>query len=216
MLKLRDLYTQLTTAEITSSGTNLGQAVLQYEVHRYIDTRNLTATNSYLVTCTQRLIVPNAARYAPSTSAVQSYQNYPALVIAKITVNDPNQQTILVDYFPRTLNTSVSTALNSASGSSTSMSQQYTSGSSTAQTNSFGTSASIGFFGDAPTGGLSVDSSTALTSEQSTSATSGTAIDTNTQLSNSTAMSVKDWGSYAQLDVTDPNLTWIDRKSTRL
>ena len=209
MLKLRDLYTQFTTTEITSSGTNVGQAILQYEVHRYIDTRNLTEVNAYIVTCTQRLIIPNAAAYAPSTTAVTEYSNYPALLIANITVDDPDHQTTLIDYFPRTLNTSVSTALNASTGSGTSMSQQYTSGSSTAQTNSFGASASLGFFGDAPTGGVSVDTSTAMTTEQSVAATTGSAVDKSSQLSNSSAMSVKDWGSYAQLDVADSNLTWV-------
>jgi hypothetical protein len=209
MLKLRDLYTLLIPAEITSSGTPVGQAMLQYEVHRYIDTKNLKAANAYLVTCTQRLIVPNAAAYALSTTAVQSYSHYPALLIANITVNDPDDQVLLVDYFPRTLNTSVNTASNSTAGTNTTASQQYTSGSSTAQTNSFGTSYSLGFFGDAPTGGVSSDFSASASAEQSSATSSGTAVDTSNQQSSSSAMSVKDWGSYAQLSPASSNLTWI-------
>jgi hypothetical protein len=211
MLKTRDLYTWTVNPPLTSSGTPIGQAILQYEVHRYIDTRNLTETNSYLVTCTQRLIVPNSVTYEPSSTAVESYGPYPALLLANIDLpaSSPQLDLILIDYFPRTLNTAVNTALNASTGSSASASQQYTSGSSTAQTNTFSTSASLGFFGDAPTGGFSQDQATSVTTGQSSATSTGTATDTNSQLSNSSAMSVKDWGSYAQLGVGDPNVTWV-------
>lgn len=211
MLKTRDLYTWTVNPPLTSSGTPVGQAILQYEVHRYIDTRNLTETNSYLVTCTQRLIVPNAATYEPNTTPVTSYGPYPALLMANIelTASSPQLDILLVDYFPRTLNTAVNTALNASTGSSASASQQYTSGSSTAQTNTFSTSASLGFFGDAPTGGFSQDQATSATTGQSSATSTGTATDTNSQLSNSSAMSIKDWGSYAQLGIGNPNVTWI-------
>ncbi|HYK02208.1 MAG TPA: hypothetical protein VE974_10660 [Thermoanaerobaculia bacterium] len=218
MVKLRDLYTKHITAAITSDDTRMGQAILQYEVHRYVDTRNLTEATSYLVTCTQRLTVPNRAHDIPATAPVQEYRDYPALLISRITVNnpgnpgdpnDPDPPTLLVDYSPRTLNTSVNTAVNSSAGSSTGTSQQYTSGSSTAQTNTFGWSESAGFFGEMFTPSVSHDSSTSTTTEQSEAASSGRSVDTNSELAGSSAMAIKDWGSYAQLDISDPNVSWI-------
>jgi hypothetical protein len=209
MLKLRDLYTNTITEPITSAGTTLGLAIIQYEVSLYVDTRNLAETKAFLVTCTQRLIVPNVAGYSPATTPVLLYNTYPALLIANITVNAGSNQVALIDYFPRTLNTSVITSLNTAAGSGVSIAQQYTTGSVSSQTNTFGTSSSLGFFGDAPTGDLSANSSTSLSTEQSAESTRGTTVDNSHQLSNSSSMSLKDWGSYVQLDLNGPNLTWI-------
>ena len=217
MLNVRDLYTKRITAELTSDGNPVGQATVQYEVHRYIDTTNLTETTSYLVTCIQRLTVPNSKHEIPNPSVVQSYALYPALLISKITINNtgnptdppPTPPPLLVDYEPRTLNASVNTALNSSAGSNAGTSQQYTSGSSYAQTNSHGFRISGGFFGDAPTGDLSYDHSKSATTERSQAETSGTTLDTSSQLGSSSEMSIKDWGSYAQLDVDDPNVSWI-------
>lgn len=212
MLKLRDLYTQVETAEISSSGETLGQAILQYEVRSYTDTRNLGETRSYIVTCTARLLVPNPARFDPRPGVVLMYNNYPALLTSSVEIDDPDQviaSQLLLDYFPRTLNTSVSTSLSTADSSGSSTSQQFTSGSSTAQTNTFGVSASIGSFGDAPTSDLSVSDSSSTTREHSSASTVGGSVDTSHQLSNSSAMSIKDWGSYAQVDLAGPGVSWV-------
>lgn len=212
MLKLRDLYTQVKTSPIISSGATLGEAIIQYEVRSYTDTRNLGQTRSYILTCTQRLVVPNPSKFSPGAGSVLMYSDYPALITASVAIADPDKviaTQLLLDYFPRTLNTSVVTTLNAAQSSGSSVSQQYTSGSSTAQTNSFGTSASLGFFGEAPTGDLSASMSSATTTEQSVASTQGTSIDTSQQLSNSSSMSVKDWGSYAQVSVATQSVGWV-------
>lgn len=212
MLKLRDLYTQVEQQPIVSSSTPLGEAIIQYEVRPYTDTRNLGETRSYIVTCTQRLVVPNRYPFNPHAGSVAMYSDYPALITSTIALDDPDKvigSQVLLDYFPRTLNTSVATTQNTAVSSGNSQTQQYTSGSSTAQTNSFGTSSSIGFFGDAPTGDFSSSMSTSDTREQSTAATRGATVDTSQQLSNSSSMSIKDWGSYAQVNVTAPAVSWV-------
>lgn len=212
MLKLRDLYTQVETQPIVSSGTTLGESIIQYEVRAYTDTRNLVQTKAYVVTCTQRLMVPNTSGFAASAGSVGMYNDYPALITASISIADPgkviaSQQ--LLDYFPRTLNTSVATTLNTGQSSGNSITQQYTSGSSTAQTNSFGNSESAGFFGMGLTGSLSHDRSSSTTTEQSVAASYGGSVDTSSQLSNASSMSIKDWGSYAHVNAATAEVGWV-------
>jgi hypothetical protein len=211
MFILRDLYTQVEYSSITSSNVTLGQTIVQYEVRSYNDTRNLGNVKSYLVTCTQRLVLPNPTAYNPRAASAYSFLNYPALITNNIAISDPNsivQSKWLLDYSPRTLNASVATTLSSGQSQGLTVSQQSTTGSSTAQTNSYGVSASGGFMGDVPTGDISANYQYSTTNEQFRSATQGNAVERGTQLSNSNAMTIKDWGSYAQLDVGDQTPTW--------
>ena len=220
MLIIRDLYTQVVNTPIDSSGAVPGQTIIQYEVREYTDTRNSTETKSYVVTCTQRLILPNPNPYTPSAGNTLGFREYPALVTNNIAISDPNgviQDIMLLNYTPRTLNTAVSTNQSSGQSSDLSVSQQYTAGSSTAQTNSYGVSSSVGFFGDAPTGGISASSETSETTERSFSLSDGNAVDHGSQLSNSNSMSIKDWGSYSSINPLGTSsskfpctsLTWV-------
>jgi hypothetical protein len=210
MLKIRDLYTQVVSETISSNSVPLGQTIIQYEVRAYTDTRNLTETKSYIVTCTQRLTLPNNT-YVPQPQAASSFMNYPALLSNSIAISpdDNIQSMVLLDYSPRTLNTAITSSQNNSSVSNDTVSQQYSAGSSLSQTNSYGVSASLGFFGEAPTGDLSANFETSRTRETSTSLSTGNALDRGSQVSNSNAMSIKDWGSYASINTKNQSPTWV-------
>ena len=211
MLIPRDVYTQVVYPEIEASGIPLGKAIIQYEVRSYFDTRNLTTVKGYLVTCTQRLILPNPTPFEVPVSQVTSFLKYPGLVSAAIAVSDASHtlETIsLVNYTPRTVNAAVTANQSIAQGTGTSISKDYTSGSSTSQTNSYSVSGSVGFTGDVPSGSVGADSGQSSTSETSTSQTSGNVSSHDTQLSNSDGTTIKDWGCYATVDLEDQTPTW--------
>lgn len=213
MLILRDLYTQTGNIQFDiGGGATTGQSVIQYEVRAYTDTRNLGDQQSYLVSCTQRLIIANPTVYSPSPGNTTGYSAYPALLYNVVSISDPNkivQSLQLVDYSPQTLNTAVVSSQNTAQSSNQSVSQQYTSGSSTAQTNSFGGSVSLGFFGDLPTGDISGNYEHSSSTDRSSSLSKGNAVDTGSQLSNSSSMTIKDWGAYTTVDTASQSITWI-------
>ncbi len=209
---LRDLYTQVEYSPVQSSSVTLGQTIIQYEVRAYTDTRNLTETKSYLVSCSQRLILANPVPYNPKAQTTTNFLNYPALLTNQIAISDPNgiiKTQVLLEYAPQTLNTAVASSQSSAQSSNTTVSQQYTSGSSTAQTNSYGGSVSLGFFGDAPTGDISANYQHSSTKERSSSLSKGNAVDSGNQVSNSSSMTIKDWGSYAAVDSQNHSITWV-------
>lgn len=213
MLKLRDLYTQISTYDI-DVGEKVGTTIIQYEVHAYTDLRNLTCTKSYVVTCAQRFVVPNDTfRMKIPLSTVTSFTGYPAALSASISIaassSDSIENLLLIDYTPRTLNSAVNTNQSTAASSSSSNSQQYTSGSSTSQTNSHSWSVSGGFFGDAPTGSIGYSKDHSKTKESSTSQSTGSSVETGDQFSNSDSMSIKDWGCYASVDADYQSPTWV-------
>ncbi|MFA5962733.1 MAG: hypothetical protein WC804_01830 [Sphingomonas sp.] len=210
--KTRDLNTQSTTLPLVSNGVNVGSTTIQYEVRKYVDLRNLGQSNWFVVTCTQRVILTNANAFSPAGGQVTSFDWYPALFTNQVTVEDPDaviEKIAILDYFPRTLNTAVTASQNDSASSNTTVSQFYTSGSTTAQTNSYTTSVSEGFSGMTPTLQVSSGSDSASTYETSNAATSGNAVDNGAQFSNASSMSIKDWGSFAQLDPTGTSPTWI-------
>jgi len=218
IIKARDLYTQSLNFTIVSDDVTLGQSTVQYEVRRYVDTRNLTRVSSFVVTCTQRLVLPNANPFLPDGDQIAGFFGYPALLTNKICLTDPNEiiETMtLIDYSPKTLNTSVTSSQSNMNSTSSTISQQYSSGSSTAQTNSYGTSSSLGFSGSMSLSSFgfsdSMSSSTddSSSSETSSGTTQGNAIDNGAQYSSASSMAIKDWGSYAQLDSGNTIPTWI-------
>lgn len=211
MLIARDVYTQLNTFQIAENNYPFGTSIVQYEVKAYTDTRNLSSVKGYIVTCTQRLIVPNPHAFAPATGAVTSFTDYPAIISSNIAISDPDGMlgTIaLIDYSPRTINAAITTnkALDSSAGSS--ISRDYTSGSSVSQTNSFGVSGSGGGGAEGPTGSLGFEASVSRTQDQFQSQAVGDAVSRGTQLSNSDGTTIKDWGCFAAVDVDDQTPTW--------
>lgn len=212
IVKDRDLYTQSANIILQSSGTTYARAIIQYEVQKYVDTRNLTEAASFVVTCTQRIIIPNGDTFEPTGGVVTTFSNYPALLTTAIALSDPDgviESSFLIDYAPKTMNTSVTTSQNDSDSTSSSNSQQYSSGSSTAQTNTFGGSASLGFFGDQATGDLGGSLSHSSTNEKSSGSSRGWSTDTGSQYSNASSMALKDWGAYAQLDPLATTPSWI-------
>lgn len=205
IIKSRDLYTQSVENALAIDSTAIGHTTIQYEVRKYTDTRNLTAINSFLITCTQRISIPNSDTFTPAAEQIAGFYNYPALFTNNIQIVDTNEiiaTAALVDFVPKTLNTSVSGTQSQADSSGTTSSQQYSSGSILSQTNSYGVS--LEFMGR-PTQSLSSSS----TQEATSSATQANAVDNGTQYSNGSSMTMKDWGSYVQLDSTCSWPTWV-------
>src|SRR5204863_4504472 len=97
---------------------------------------------------------------------------------------------------------------SSSAGDSNSATMQHTSGSSASQSNSFSTSASLGFFGDLATGGLTVGSERMEGSERSKASTVGTDAGASRDSGTSDSMSLKDWACYTYIDEI-PSLTWV-------
>lgn len=214
ILKNRDLYTQYVQFDLISNETTIGKSIAQYEVRRYVDTRNLTRATSFVVTCTQRIVIPGPVTFAPAAQQISGYYGYPALFTNQVALIENGDGDViaaqtLIDYAPKTLNTAVTSSNNDSSSSSTSNSQQYSSGSTTAQSNSYGASVSVGLVGDMPMGSIGGSASKTSTSEESTGSSSGEASEAGNQYSNASSMSIKDWGSYAQIDATNTIPTWV-------
>lgn len=214
MINPKDLYTFHTVQPLvyknTTTGipTTVGTTVTRYEIRRYRDVRNLADSFAYQILCTQRIVIPNATPYTPGEANITLFANYPAVVTNQITLEGA-QAPELVDYSPRTLNSSVVTSVSSSSGLGTSATMQHTSGSSTSQSNSFGASAQVGFFGDVLTGGVSVDASHSWGSGHSKSVSAGNETGSSRQEGSNDSMTVKDWACYTALDANDSSPTWV-------
>ncbi len=208
MMNSDDLYAFTVTTPLNSIGTS----IIRYEIRRYRDIRNLGDNLAYQVLCTHRVIIPNQTSYVPGSINTTAFNSYPAVIANNITIANAVTGAPapgLINYSPRTLNSAIVTSTNQSGGSSNAASQQHTSGSSTSQSNSFGASASIGFFGELLTGGLSVDYQHGWGSEKSESNTAGSEIARNKERSSGESMSVKDWGCYSYTDVKDQTPTWV-------
>ncbi len=110
----------------------------------YIDVSNLTHRRKYLVSCTQRIIIPSGA-YSFGGGIVTSFRDYPAYLTNGMELAGDNFESIsLLSYSPKTLNTAIISDISTSNSSGFSNSTQHTTGSSTAQTNSYGTSIDVG------------------------------------------------------------------------
>jgi hypothetical protein len=211
MINLKDLYCYAGTTPIDSVGTSS----VQYEIHRYEDTRCLNNTLAYTVVCTHRIVIPNGNPYrvGPSSDAFAGYANYPALVTNNVTLQigptSTTNKVVLREMFPRTLNASISTSVDTQSGTNQSSTTQQSSGSSTSQSNTFGVSISAGFFGEQPVGSIALDYSHAWGSSRSSSTSSGSGSGQSSESSSGTQMSVKDWSSYGYTDHSNQAASWI-------
>ena len=211
MLNTRDLYTYAEAPLLGSSADPFGTTLIQYEMRKYQDIRNLSSELAYLLICKQRIVIPNPTPYQVGPSSSTSF-NYPAAITNAITltVNIDGATIFLKDYFPRTLNAAVSTSANTAEDKSISNSNQYTSGSSTAQSNSFGVSVSTaGFIGDLFGGAVTQENQSSWQSTKSNSLASGTGSARQSDMSSGESMSIKDWNCYGFTDQTDGSVSWI-------
>lgn len=220
IINLKDLYTYtinipLTTTDHEGNDTTMGTTIISYEIRTYRDIRNLSNALAYQVLCTQRIIIPNATPYVigaylRTKTGTTSFDNYPAVISNNITItNTDGDAPVLVKYTPKTINASVNISTSSTDGTNSSSSHQHTSGSSTSQSNTFGTSLSIGFFGDALTGGISADYSNTSGREKSVSDTGGGEIGGSNENSTGESMSVQDWACYSYINPQDNTPTWV-------
>ncbi|HET6153498.1 MAG TPA: hypothetical protein VFE15_11100 [Marmoricola sp.] len=207
-----DIYRQTKVTKLGPDGGTYGEVHLTYEVRQVTDVRDLTWVRAYRVTCSQRVIIPadHPVEFGPTN--VTGYTDYPVLIASTYTPKAwPDSHLRLLDYSPRTINSSVSTSRNDSQGDSHSTSRQHTSGSSTSETNSYSVNASFGFFGDDLTGSVGGDYSHSTTNERSRSSSHGSEQGTTRETGASESMSVKDWATYATLshdDVTVPTWVW--------
>ena len=209
MINKKDLHTQTQSSPIIISGVTVGRLTAEYYVQAYTDIRNLIRIRSYILSTRLRISIPNNYTFSPTS--ISSFSNYP------IAINNEMQPTSdvsgitfeLLDYFPKTINTAVSTNQNSSNDNSNSQMTQHSSGSSTSQTNSFDVSCQLGFFGEALTGGMSESAGSSSTTTQSQENTTGSTTGHDSQSGMSASMSIKDWGSYASIDLNNQNPTWL-------
>ncbi len=214
MINIKDLNTHIEYSDITVGGVVIGQTITQYRVKRYDDIKNLTEKKSYLITCTQRIIIPNKAKFSPAPAKNPTFNDYPALLTNEISIKSVSGSgditfNKILDYSPKTLNTTVMSSEDTSNSSGESSSKEHTTGSSTSQTNSYSVSANIGFFGDLPTGGVSGSYGHSDTKTHSKSDSEGSSSSHGNQLSDEDSMSIKDWGSYAIMDNENQTPTWV-------
>lgn len=187
-----------------------GTLFLEYQVTLYnnVQLKNATAVDQpknqqFVVQCTKRITISNsdAASLVPSDDL--AYNNYPVLInttmdMQQTNVGKPNLR--LLDYSPKTINTAVNVSGSSggSTGQTTETSNSNTVGSSTAQTNSYGTSVSVGTMGDIPVTSAtsSYEHATTTTQEQSNTSGSSSGQSTSSESSGTESMSIKDWGTY--------------------
>lgn len=213
MLNTPDLYTWTDSVSIfdQSSKKVIGTLIVEYTARLYTDVRNLTSTRAYHITCTQRVIFPNAniSKFGPGD--ITGFLKYPAMMTATVNLNAGSNggSFYVVDYKPKTMNTAVMTSQSGALNSQTTSSLQHTTGSSTSETNSYEVGVSLGIFGDSPTGGFSTMEGHSETTSEDQAFSTGQAVGRGTQSASSNSMSIKDWAAYAALDAKNAMLSWV-------
>lgn len=86
---------------------------------------------------------------------------------------------------------------------------QQSSGSTTSQSNTYGGSANLGFWGSDTTGGVSGNYSNTSGTSNSNSITSGTQSGISSVSSTGDSFSVKEWAAYTFTDPTNASINWV-------
>jgi len=212
MLDPKDLYTCTTIEPLTpnSGGASFGTSIAQYEIRRYLDVRNLGNVDAYMVSLHHRLVIPNPTAFQPGPQSATAYSGYPALITNNVQLKVTGGGTpLLKDFFPKTLNSAVSTSATTSAGGSTSTSNQATSGSSSSNTNSFGVQLSGGAFMGLPIFNVGVDYQHVWESGSYDSTTAGRGTGRQTGAAQAATMSIKDWSAYGFADVANQLPSWI-------
>lgn len=210
MINPADIHKATFEAALTAGKTTYGSTYTTYEVRQVTDVRNLAEERTYIVTCSHRVMIPNPAVFDLTPGAENMFSEYPALLRSQFEINGASDyDTRLLTYAPRTLNTTVMATSNESQGANQSFTRQHTTGSSVSQTNSYGASMSLGFSGEDPTGSVSAEFSHSDTVEHNTSDSAGTEQGASSERGASDSMSIKDWGSYAYLDVANVVPAWL-------
>lgn len=211
MVTLDDYYAWVEVVGLTpESNEPFGTAIIRYEVRKYQNVSNLESKNAYLVSMTQRVLVPNQQAYEPGAQSISSYSDYPALLKSRVEITcPPGMEMRIKNLFPRTLNANVSITKSSGDSSNTSTSHESTSGSSTTNVNTYDVSTSLGFFGDMPTGSVGFGYSHSTENTTSRSSSTGGSSGSSRSAGDDETMSVKDWCCYSQLDHKTMNPSWV-------
>jgi hypothetical protein len=198
------------TAKIDGESKTVGKVVFTYQVRAYVDLRNDQEIKSYLVRCNQRVMIRPINEFLLTPPSNNGFSEYPAMLSALTQLIVPEGvMPVLLDYSPRTLNTAVQTTSNLDDSTNQSTSHQHSLGSSISQTNSYGASLNLGFFGTDPTGGISGDYSHSTTQTRSVDDMTGHEGGSSSAAGISASMSIKDWGAYASLGDDSCTPTWI-------
>lgn len=205
MIGARDINTWSTSYSLKKDTTAIGTIRTDYEVLPYTDVRNSTLRRGYHITCKIRMIVANpgtAANLGPRT--IRSYDDYPAMLVNGITVSvretNPHAELYLVEYSPKTLNSSITSSQDNSNSGSRTASSAFTMGSSTSETNSYDVSVNAG---------ISVNSGHSTTVTYESSRSSGSSDTQGASIGSSDSMSIKEWASYASIDPTNVQPTWV-------
>lgn len=205
-------YLTLTNG-VNTDGSHViaGTLFQEYRVTLYNDVqlKNTRAVEQpknqkFILQSTQRISISNPTAGSLTLDDDLAYNNYPALLNTIMSIKQTNGSNVkiqLLDFSPKTINTAVnvSGSNGSSDGTTTGTSNSNTVGSSTAQTNSYGTSVSVGVMGDIPTGSTTASYEHSTTTTESESSTTGSESSNSSSNESSTgeSMSIKDWGSYA-------------------
>jgi hypothetical protein len=205
MINLRDLYTSSQLVPMLPEGEtqSIGTLIIEYEVHRCTDVRNLILTRGYLVEVRQRVVIPNNGVSLMGQGTLLSY-TYPIMFTASIKLLPGASLSAspfyLVAATPKTIDSSVSMNVTASAGTTAGTNAQRTQGSSTSETSTWNTNPLI----SALSGNTDSKSTTNFTenmtgTSQGKSATSGA----------SDSMSVKEWAAYLAVDSADQVPTWV-------
>jgi len=211
MVRYSDLFVHEEHFDLHSnSDVSLGKLIVRYEVRRRLNLRNLDSRICYDVHCTQRVCIPNVEFPDITVGSPDSYNLYPAILSNGVALNAASapRKLDLIDYSPRTLNSSISTSRSASQSSNFTSERQHTAGSSASETNSYGVSVQAGFNAEGPTGDVSAHFDHSETSEHSVSDMQGSSRSIGGEKSGSDSMSIKDWGSYCGLDPSGLAPTW--------
>ena len=218
LFKSQDLHTWSERFSLPPviAGAPSGLLMVDYVIKRVDDVRNLQVQRAYRISCKQRIIVPMSVDGVINPKAPAPARSYTYPIAIKHTMSltnvDKNASSCyLIDYTPKTINSSVQANASTSQGSSSQSSSQYTTGSSTSETNSYEVSVNAGFSGFTPSGGVTASTGHSETQTSERSRTSGTQSGADSQTSSSDSMTIKDWASFASVDPdsTSPEISWL-------
>ncbi len=193
-----------------NSSKPFGRSYINYEIYKRSDVSSLGLSNGYVLVVTQKFTIPNQNKYAPGISIRDKYESYPAIIQNTISVEANNNANVrLYSVFPKTINTSVTTNEGMSSSDASSVRNQVSSGSSMTNVNTFGVSASVGFFGELPIGQIGLSYSHSWVHGLENSISSDHQNSHNTSLSSANSMSVKDWSAYSDVDIDEKSVNWF-------
>jgi hypothetical protein len=215
MFKKTDPYSYTKVSALKIAGEIIGNVYFHYEISLYEDVQsngpdsvNQPRNQKFLVSCTQRINIFNPSGMNLSPDEIQnSYNDYPAMLNTVIDL-DGASAFVLQDYSPKTVNTQIQTSASqgTSDGQTKSNLNSNTVGSSTSETNTFGTSVTVG---DTFAGATaSYEHSSTVGHEKSNTRSTELSNSRQNELSRSASMSIKDWGAYALAHPENKTPSW--------